>query len=93
MNFSEFCHFCEQISSSSKTSKKIYLKDFIDLCRKRELEDIHFQMFSALRLLLPHIDRSRGAYGVKEATLAKLYVKILCLPQAGSDACRLTQYR
>ena len=93
MQFSEFCNNCEKISANSKTLKKKNLKDFIDSCRKRVLEDAGFTMFSVLRLLLPHIDRSRGAYGIKEATLAKLYVKIFCLPKDGSDARRLIQHR
>ncbi|KAL1137893.1 hypothetical protein AAG570_009588 [Ranatra chinensis] len=43
--------------------------------------------------MLPDLERERGAYGLKENTLAKLYVRILCLPQEGKDAQKLLNYR
>lgn len=46
-----------------------------------------------LRFLLPQLDRERGAYGVKENTLAKIYIRILCLPRNGSDAMKLLEFR
>lgn len=50
-------------------------------------------MFSVIRLMLSQADRSRGPFGVKEITLAKLYTKTLCLPIEGADAQRLLNYR
>jgi DNA ligase-4 len=46
-----------------------------------------------MSLLLPHLDRSRGAYGIKEASLAKLYINIFSLPKDGVDAIRLLKYK
>lgn len=46
-----------------------------------------------MRLLLPVIDKKRGAYGVKEAALAKLYIKILCLAKDSPDAQKLVNFR
>lgn len=49
--------------------------------------------FPVLRLLIPQLDRERGAYGVKEHTLAKIYIQILSLPKDGGDAKKLLEYR
>lgn len=46
-----------------------------------------------LRLLLPVSDKQRGAYGIKEAALGKLYVKILCLAKDSPDAQKLLNFR
>lgn len=93
MEFSEFCKNCEEIASSPKKSRKEFLKNFIDKCRKKIVEDSSFKIFSVLRLMLPQIDRSRVAYGVKETTLAKLFIETLCLPKDGVDAQTLTRYK
>lgn len=46
-----------------------------------------------MRLLLPQLDREREAYGIKEYTLAKTYIRILSLPPTGRDAMQLVDYR
>ena len=39
-----------------------------------------------LRLLLPYLDRDRGAYGIKESVLADLYIDFLQLGKKSYDA-------
>lgn len=46
-----------------------------------------------LRLLLPTNDKQRGPYGIKEAALAKLYIKILCLAKDSPDAQKLLNFK
>ena len=46
-----------------------------------------------MRLLLPHIDRSRPAYGLKEVALAKHYIDILSIAKESTDAQKLLHYR
>ena len=46
-----------------------------------------------MRVLLPGLDRARGAYGVKERRLADLYIRILGLRKDGNDAQKLINFR
>ena len=46
-----------------------------------------------MRLLLPHLDRQRPAYGLKEVALAKQYIDILNIAKESSDAQKLLNYR
>lgn len=46
-----------------------------------------------MRLLLPHLDRQRPAYGMKETALAKHYIDILNIAKEGPDAKKLLNYR
>lgn len=43
--------------------------------------DVTCDLYPLLRLLLPGIDHERGAYGLKESNLAKLYGEMLALPE------------
>jgi DNA ligase-4 len=42
---------------------------------------------------LPHLDRDRGAYGIKESKLAQRYIRVLGLAKGSADAQRLLNYR
>ena len=46
-----------------------------------------------MRILLPALDKDRGAYGVKEKKLADLYIKILGIQKTSPDAVKLINYR
>ena len=46
-----------------------------------------------MRLLLPHVDQNRGAYGLKEVALAKHYIDILSIAKESTDAQKLLHYR
>ncbi|KAI5711052.1 hypothetical protein M8J76_010028 [Diaphorina citri] len=88
----------DEINSSKKDQKSKLLKSFIQQFQTEALksgkpfsEDLSFHPI--LRLLLPTYDRKRGPYGIKEYTLSKLYVRILCLNKGTKDYIKLTQYK
>ncbi|KAJ9585405.1 hypothetical protein L9F63_002788 [Diploptera punctata] len=97
--FKDLCHLCDKISVSSRDKKGEYLKKFInsfrEFTRKKKGENptVDDSFFPVLRLLLPQLDRERGAYGVKEHNLAKIYIRILGLPKEGQDALKLLNFR
>nr|XP_029118623.1 DNA ligase 4 isoform X2 [Elaeis guineensis] len=49
--------------------------------------------FSAVRLILPGLDRERGSYGLKESALAAALVDALGLAKDSPDALRLINWR
>ena len=49
--------------------------------------------FSVMRLLVPQVDKSRPAYGLKETALAKQYIDILNIAKDSRDAKKLLNYR
>ncbi|CAN6250052.1 unnamed protein product [Urochloa humidicola] len=49
--------------------------------------------FSALRLVLPGLDRERGTYGLKETALAAVLVDALGIAKDSPDAVRLINWR
>ncbi len=46
-----------------------------------------------MRLLLPHLDRARPAYGMKEVAMARHYIDILNIAKGSVDAQKLLHYR
>lgn len=49
--------------------------------------------FSAVRLVLPSLDRERGTYGLKESVLAGCLVDALGIAKDSEDALRLINWR
>lgn len=49
--------------------------------------------FSAMRLILPSLDRERGTYGLKESVLAVCLIDALGMSRDSSDALRLINWR
>ncbi|PPS04581.1 hypothetical protein GOBAR_AA16074 [Gossypium barbadense] len=49
--------------------------------------------FSAMRLILPSLDRERGTYGLKESVLAICLIDALGLSRDSADALRLVNWR
>ncbi|KAF5388657.1 hypothetical protein D9757_004750 [Collybiopsis confluens] len=50
-------------------------------------------LFPVLRLILPQKDRERAVYGLKEAILAKSYIKLIPLNKKDPDAQRLLNWK
>lgn len=46
-----------------------------------------------MRLLIPQAERERQAYGIKENTFAKLYIRAMNIPKHGNDALKLMNYK
>ncbi|XP_076100664.1 DNA ligase 4-like isoform X2 [Mytilus galloprovincialis] len=98
--FAELCGLLEKISKTQGNDrKKRIMKEFIDKWR-----DYHNQLhkddkktsdsfYSAMRLLIPHLEKERLAYGIKEHMLAKLLIEVLCLGKDSPDANRLLNYK
>lgn len=101
--FGDLCKLCDRISGKQdKSDKQGLLGKFVAYWR--EFHNKHHagsstqiatedSFFPAMRLLLPHLDRERPAYGIKEATLAKLYIDVLALGKDSPDGQKLLRYR
>ncbi|XP_059637506.1 DNA ligase 4 [Cornus florida] len=73
----------------SKTSakKKSKFRKFLDnFCKPSDY-------FSAIRLILPSLDRERGTYGLKESVLATCLIDALGMSRESDDALRLVNWR
>ncbi|RDD46321.1 DNA ligase 4 [Trichoplax sp. H2] len=97
--FFDLCTLLERISQASgKEKKKKIYSDFLSSWRtahfklygKSSTED---SFFSAMRLLLPQMDKERLAYGMKETALAKYYIDILSISKESPAAQKLMNYR
>ncbi|KAG0420103.1 hypothetical protein HPB47_003677 [Ixodes persulcatus] len=90
--FGDLCKLCEKVSGQpDRAKKRRLLSDYIAYWRDGgDGGDDSF--FPAMRLLLPQFDRDRPAYGIKEATLARLYIDVLAL-QDSPDAQQLLHYK
>lgn len=82
------CSMLEAVARSKKPAlKRKHLRTFLDhVYTDREY-------FSALRLILPSLDRERGTYGLKEAALAKCLSDALGLAKESEDAKKLLNWR
>lgn len=97
--WSQVCKMLDKVQSAVKGNKKEMLLKFItqyrDLLEKKLEQDPQApdSFFTMLRVLLPALDRARGAYGVKERKLADLYIRILGLKKDGTDGQKLINFR
>ncbi|KAL3869402.1 hypothetical protein ACJMK2_042087 [Sinanodonta woodiana] len=100
VKFAELCGLLEKIwKTQGNDKKKRILKDFIDHWRQSH-ETLHKgnnettdSFYPAMRLLLPHLEKERVAYGIKENMLAKLLIEVLCLGKESPDAMKLLHYK
>eukprot|EP01038_Epipyxis_sp_PR26KG_P009014 gene9014-12157_t len=83
--FKEVCSLLDKIETTKGTDKKLSLIFTRDLKEFLNGQSI----FPLMRLLLPLIDTERGKYGIKQASIAKLYVNALQLDKTSYDAQRL----
>uniref|UniRef100_A0A8D8QBL3 DNA ligase 4 n=2 Tax=Cacopsylla melanoneura TaxID=428564 RepID=A0A8D8QBL3_9HEMI len=98
VSFLKLASVLDEINTSKKDQKSKLLKHFIlqfqaEAKKTGKPFDEELSFFPILRLLLPTYDRNRGPYGIKEYTLSKLYVRILCLNRGTKDYIKLTQYK
>ncbi|XP_052777625.1 DNA ligase 4-like [Mya arenaria] len=100
VHFAELCGLLEKISKTQgNDKKKKILKDFVGQWRKSH-ETLHGKdaqttdsFHPAMRLLLPHLEKERIAYGIKEHMFAKLLIEVLCLGKDSQDAQRLLNFK
>lgn len=100
VKFSELCGLLEKIQKTQgNDKKKKVLKEFFDKWREFHLQiyqddkDTVDSVYPAMRLLLPHLDKERIAYGIKEHTYAKLLIEVLCLGKDSPDANLLLHFK
>ena len=86
--FSVLCSLFSWIQRSKTSAKKrSKFRKFLDtFCRNG-------QQFSAIRLVLPNLDRERGSYGLKESVLATCLIDALGMSRESEDALRLINWR
>lgn len=73
--------------SKSSTQKRSKFRKFIDTFCKPD------DYFSAIRLIIPNLDRERGSYGLKESILATCLIDALGMSRESEDALRLINWR
>lgn len=91
--FKDFCDILEKVSASRNSGLKI---DVLQTCfatyRKehaRLRNNTFANLYPILRLMLPHLERERGPYGMKEKSFAKAIMNILCLDKSSPFAIEL----
>ncbi|XP_077866902.1 DNA ligase 4-like, partial [Saccoglossus kowalevskii] len=97
--FGELAGFLERVQKKQGSdNKKKLFREFLAKWRESHLE-LHRggqttdSFYPCMRLLLPQLERERLAYGIKEHTLAKLYIDILGLGKDSPDAKKLLNYK
>ncbi|XP_059173254.1 DNA ligase 4-like [Physella acuta] len=100
VKFSEICGLLEKVhNTQGNDKKKRILKDFVDKWRDfhdqihKDDSDTSDSFYPAMRLLLPHLERERLAYGIKEHTFAKLLIEVLYLGKDSPDAHKLLNFK
>ncbi|KAG9449217.1 hypothetical protein H6P81_009182 [Aristolochia fimbriata] len=73
--------------SKSSVEKRKKFRKFIDHCYHSR------EYFSAIRLILPSLDRERSSYGLKESVLAICLIDALVMSRESEDALRLINWR
>ncbi|KAF3794559.1 DNA ligase 4 [Nymphaea thermarum] len=88
VKFSVLCSmFQAMVRAKSPAMKRKHFRTFLDhVYRSREY-------FSAIRLVLPALDRERGTYGLKESTLATCLIDAVGMSRESPDAVRLINWR
>ncbi|KAJ7531081.1 hypothetical protein O6H91_14G031600 [Diphasiastrum complanatum] len=88
VEFRVLCEMLDAVSSNKKPAlKRKNFRTFLD-----HVYTDH-EYFSAMRLILPELDRERGTYGLKEAVLAKCLAEALGLSKESQDAQSLLNWR
>ncbi|XP_029633322.1 DNA ligase 4 isoform X1 [Octopus sinensis] len=98
VHFEELTGLLEKIKKAQGIEKKKQnLRLFLDQWRQKHKE-LHKgkkttdSFYPVMRLLLPHLENERVAYGIKEHTFAKLLIKVLCLGKNSPDASKLLNF-
>ncbi|KAI9356237.1 ATP dependent DNA ligase domain-containing protein [Zopfochytrium polystomum] len=93
ISFRRFAQLLDSIQRDQKPLvKKRRLEKFIQIFRRTASAPNPPDFFPILRLLLPHLDKNRATYGLKDKLLATIYVDVLSL--RGSDVAeRLIHWR
>ena len=99
--FSDVCTMFERISSSDGKERKRKIFGLLLNTWRSQHSKLYFDndwgkkdsFYPLMRLCLPHLDRKRAAYGMKETVLAKYYIEVMGIARTGADALKLLNYR
>ncbi|XP_042497376.1 DNA ligase 4 isoform X2 [Macadamia integrifolia] len=88
VKFSVLCSMFNWMQrSKSSAQKRSKFRKFLDnFCKPG-------YYFSAIRLILPSLDRERGTYGLKESVLATCLIDAIGMSRDSEDALRLMNWR
>uniref|UniRef100_A0A0C9Q6E2 DNA ligase 4 n=1 Tax=Fopius arisanus TaxID=64838 RepID=A0A0C9Q6E2_9HYME len=93
ISFSTLCSVFEEISVAKATKKHQILSEFLQKCRGECQPSTTPSLFPILRLFLLKLDRERGPNGLKETSLAALYIRVFSLGRASPDGKKLLNYK
>eukprot|EP00118_Oscarella_pearsei_P008725 m.46483 g.46483 ORF g.46483 m.46483 type:complete len:987 (+) comp33697_c0_seq3:313-3273(+) len=101
--FNDLCLLLDKIvSTRGKDAKVKHVSSFLSHWRQlhaglhqeqEQDQTTNDSFYAAMRLLLPHLDRERLSYGMKEVVLAKFYIEVLGIARESDDAQKLLKYR
>lgn len=74
---------------SQRDHRNKVLESFFSLWRKEVGNDV----YPAMRLILPHVDKERPMYGLKEQNIAKLLIKLIGLADNARPAMSLLSWK
>ncbi|KAI8338401.1 ATP dependent DNA ligase domain-containing protein [Chlamydoabsidia padenii] len=86
--FTQVCKLVQLINETRGTDEKKRLVSKFFYGWRHQCGD---DFYPVMRLLLPHLDRTR--YGIKETKLAKTYIEVLGLGSQSEDAYNLTKWK
>lgn len=88
VRFGLLCSMFEaMLRDRTSAKKRKRLRTFLDVAYTGR------EYFSAVRLILPGLDRERGTYGLKESALANALVDALGISKDSDDARKLVNWR
>lgn len=91
--FKDFCKILENVSNSKAAALKtnVLLKFFTTYRQKHAYlhNNTSANLYPLVRLILPHLERERGPYGMKEKGFTKAIMSMLCLDKTSPFAIEL----
>ena len=87
--FAGLCQVLDAVKASQANKRAKHLKHFHDNYLERDSNEYFF----VYRLFLPHMDRERGYYAIKEQKLARVLIEACGLSSQQNDAKELMNWR
>ncbi|KAI6010699.1 DNA ligase 4 [Pisolithus orientalis] len=88
--FSVLTGLFERLSTERKPERR---RRMLSVWFNRWREEIGYDLYPVLRLILPQKDRERAVYGLKEKNIAKIYIKLIPLGMRDPDSIRLLNWK
>ncbi|KIK20153.1 hypothetical protein PISMIDRAFT_13211 [Pisolithus microcarpus 441] len=88
--FSVLTGLFERLSTERKPERR---RRMLSVWFNRWREEVGYDLYPVLRLILPQKDRERAVYGLKEKNIAKIYIKLIPLGMRDPDSLRLLNWK